>query len=819
MQQQVKKAGGGNFFQALEKRGRDFSKAWKTAWLALLLLPCGAPADPEYSGTDTEPEKPAMDMAQDEQEILRQQMEAVNATQRHELSVAMADYRGGRYSAAIAALEKLIADDPAVMPAWDILGHAYLKANRRDDAFKLWDQLRALRPDFFPVYNWLGRAYMLRNEYVPAIEAYRTSLSLRPQQDRENTQLNLARMLRWSGNLVEAITRLRPFHEAYPQRLDITRELASALISNREFEEALPLWTTLRTAEPTNLLFRAKEAVALLHTGHAEEAVAQAREVLAEDAQQPDTLLLMANYAQFRSGQPETALPWLERLIAQASTFTLQRLYTLRYVFLWVQMSNLHPKQYPLALPVDLMGKIAQADPYDMDVIMAYAELLRGNRQFDEARAQLDRALKELNPNSTRAQNNLFEIAIEQNKFSEAKEHLQRLADFNPSNPFWHYLKARWYGAQARYYDAQHEVDQLEAAGRRGAVAILLYHGLSASENGEVMPAARLREHLLALKQAGFRFITAHELPDYFAKRASLKEVLGASEVERVVCVTFDDARRDTMRYATPVGKELHLPFSMLVPVGFIEKKHPFMCTWDMLRDYQEAGCWYFGGHTFYAHERVPIDAEKRLGFALPNHIWLEQEKRLETDAEYDVRLTHEYTGCRDLIVQNLGHSNECNFFAYPFGDIGQITRSNDREAPAKNLAHLARSYAVGFIQTGSGYAVAGDNPLLYQRYEPDRSSSGEEVLTHILEQNPINLARRMRAEVAAMEDKRYLLLNSLRALQKDGYPVKSLEMLRTKLESTLGRRIPLSEIESASPTPAVNNSDDRRRDLHKPLL
>jgi tetratricopeptide (TPR) repeat protein len=809
MKQQVKKAGGdgrgGGSVQALEKRRRGFSQPWKNLIGLLWLLPLATWGDPEYSRTAEDQEKPTVEMVADEKEILRQQVEEVQASQRKELAVAMADYRGGRYAEASAQLEKLIQDDPTLLTAWNILGYVYLKANRWDDAIKLWNNLRAIRPDFFPVYNWLGRAYMLRNQVIPATEMYRSSLKLRPRQEREATELNLARLLRWGGNLEEACQILRPLHRAYPQRRDITRELASALISNRNFEEALPLWTELRSGEPSNRLFRAKEAVALLHTGHTAEAVDQARGVLAEDAQQPDALLLMANYAQFCGGKPEEALPWLQRLMAAAPSFDLKRSYALRFVMLYGQLFDRHPERFPLEIPAAVLKPICEADPYNVDVTMLYAEQLMSLQRHAEAREQMARVRDHLNPNSIRMHRAEFEMATVEGRFDEALAAYQELAAFNPQDPFLHYLMARWYAAQNRYSSAYQELDQLESAGRRGAVAVLLYHGLSTSESGEILPATKLREHLLALKGAGFRFIGAHELPDYFAKRARLADGGGAIELERVACVTFDDARRDSMRYGTPVGKELRIPFSMHIPVGFIEKQHPFMCTWEQLRDYQKAGCWIYGGHTFYAHERVPIDAEKRLGFALPNHLWREPDQRLESDEEYDARLTHEYVACRDLIVQNLGRSNECNFFAYPFGDIGQITRSNDRAALRKNLEHVARAFAVGFIQTYFGYAVAGDNPLLYQRYEPDRYSTGEEVVMRVLEQHPVNVARKLRAEFAALQGKRYLVLGSLRALQQDGYPVPALEMLCTSVGTKLGRRISLADIERARPTPPVS--------------
>ncbi len=813
----------GGAFQGLENMSLLFSRFRKPAWLLLVLWPVmtgvrawAADEQPEYGRAEAAAEQ-APELYIDSRELLQQLEKEIALSSRQELREALRHYKAGELPEAIGALEGLLERDPTVMTAWDFLGQAYWKAGRPADAFKLWGNLKVIKPDFFPLYNWTGRGHMLRGDYPAAIEAFRASLRLQPIQDRDNTKLNLARLLRWSGNLEEAITMLRPLHQVAPQNQSITRDLASALLSNREYDEALPLWSALQAGEPTNLFFLAKEAVALLHTGHITEAVAGARRVLAEDPNSLDALRIMADETQFHGAQREEALVWLRRMIDQTTAFKLKRQLSLRYVFLYTQLKGQAPERFPLARPAAMLGQLVEADPFDVDVIMAYAEVLSGDQRYAEARQQLERVLKELNPNSVRAQNNLFEMALEEKKFPEALAHYEQRAAFNPADPYLHYMLARWHAAQGRYPAAHRELDQLEAAGRRGAVAVLLYHGLSSSENGEVLPVARLREQLAGLKQAGFRFIAAHELPAYFARCAKLAATLGEPDLERVACVTFDDARRDSMRYGTPLGTELKIPFSMHVPVGYVLQRHPFICTWEMLREYQQAGCWHFGGHTLYAHDRVPIDAAQRLGFALPNHLWLAPAQRLETDAEYAARLTREYDECHDLLIRQLGHTNECNFFAYPFGDIGQITRNNDSAAPRKNLEHAARSYAVGFIQTGYGYAVAGDHPLLLQRYEPDRNDSAEAVLEHVLDRHPVQLARRLRAQFAALEDKRHLLLGTLRAMQKDGYPEPFFQKLVLDLEGKLGRHIPVAEIERAEPAAPVKIAPEAAQPPPKP--
>jgi tetratricopeptide (TPR) repeat protein len=665
--------------------------------------------------------------------------------------------------------------------------------------FKLWNRLRSIRPEFAPVYNWLGRAYMLNNDLPNARSCYAKSLKL--NQPLHDEDLNYGRVLRWSGALEDAITLLRPMAQSKPDRLDIARELASALTSNREYQEALPIWNRLLAKEPSNLLFRAKATVALLHSGQPAEAVEIARAILQQEPGQLDALGVLADYAQYFSPNPEQALPLLLQLANQTEQPSRQRQLALRFVALYGRLHGQTPEQYPLDQSGRVLARLIEKDPQDADSRLALGETLLILRHYAAAREQFHWVLEHQNPNNTRALRNLFEIALVEGKPSEAGVYLQHLFAFNPRDPYRHYYNARFHLSQNRFVKALEAVDQLEAAGAQGAIAVLLYHGLSSSDHGEVMPASRLTEHIRALKAAGFSFFGANELPRHLLDASRKAGNVRNLPLEREVCITFDDARRDSMRYGTPVGVAEKVPFSMHVPVGYANANHPFICTWDQLRDYQKAGCWLFGGHSWDAHERVPIDAQQHLGFALPNHLWLPVEGRLETNEEYDRRLQHEYTDCQQTIVRELGRGSECTFFAYPFGDLGQLTRSNDKQAPRKNLQHVGQSYACGFIQTSFGHAVATDHPMLYQRIEPDRLDDGATVVRRLLENHPVTLARTLRAAIYAQQDKRYGVRDMLALLARDGYPADSLQKLHATLERQLGRNIPLPKAEEA-PTP-----------------
>ena len=765
-------------------------------FLLNLAWPVGlwAQEQPEYGRVEAETLGGYAHPMPDEGEPYLRQELGVSESVQPLLAQAKAVYSAGHWTEAIAILEGVLAHSPEVMPAWDLLGDSYWMAGRPGDALKLWNRLIRIRPDFAPAYGWLGRAYLMQGDVVAARAAFRKGVELDGLQGVE--RLNYARVLRWSGDHEAAADLLRPMAQANPGRLDVALELASALLSNRDYEEALPWWQMLQKAEPTNQLIRARGAVALLHTGHVAEALSQAQAVLEANAAELNALGIMADCAQFNGGRPEEALSWLQKMIAAAGHPVRQRQLTLRYVNLYLRLHEKQPEYFPLDGPRAMLRELITREPDDSDLRLALTEALLLDGHFANAREQAQWVLHNLNPNNYRAQRNLFEIALAEEQYAEARGYLDRMIAFNPQNPYRHYFLARWYAAQDNYRKAQAEVDRLDAAGLRGAVAVLLYHGLSSSENGVVVPAKLFREHLLALRNAGFRFVTASKLAGTLAEYAKEPQRFAGGSLDRAVCVTFDDARRDSLRYGTPVGRELGLVFAMHIPVGYVTMQHPFICTWNQLRDYQRTKCWVFGGHSFDAHDRAVVDAEQRLGFALPNHLWLPGANRLETDEEYAQRLEREYEGCREKIAAELGRGQLGSFFAYPFGDIGQLTRSNDPDAPHKNLEHCQRAYSTGFIQTAFGYAVAEDNPLLYQRVEPDRLDSGLALVQRLLENHPVNVARRLRAEFAAAQGKRHLVIDTLCSLARDGYPMADLRKLRQNLEHRLGRTLDIPELD-----------------------
>ena len=178
---------------------------------------------------------------------------------------------------------------------------------------------------------------------------------------------------------------------------------------------------------------------------------------------------------------------------------------------------------------------------------------------------------------------------------------------------------------------------------------MLLYHGLSEIEWTAMTSVRRLREHLQALKRAGFKFIAPDQIPAYFEARplppkSDTKPLLSRwwrwisysftgenkpqpsplreYHPEKVACVTFDDALRSTLVLGTPIAEELDTRFGVYIPVCGIQQHGPLSASWEELRRYEATGCWTYGSHLLNAHIRTPIDAEGYLVFPLANQVW-----------------------------------------------------------------------------------------------------------------------------------------------------------------------------------------------------
>ena len=701
---------------------------------------------------------------------------------------ALEDVIDEQYERAIPKLERVLEEDPNAMPAWEALGWSYWHVGRRDAAIRLWQELLTLNPQSAKAHNLLAMAATAEDDLERGIRHYRKSLEIDP--DQFAPRYALARISRWQGDMDAAVALADPLLQEDPDRLDVRLELARALLQNWQFAEALPHWEAIHAAAPDYTPYQVALASARLNTDDVEGATALLRAVLNKESENEDALTLVADKREY-GDRPARAIPVLRRLIDVTEDPRELHARRTRLVRLYVRLHRRDPQENPLDDAIRITEEMVEADPRNADTRMLLGELYSMNRQFAEAEEHLLYVLEHMNPQNQRAHRGLFEVYVGWREHKKAWEQFEAIQAFNPDDPYLYYRLARYEAGRGHFYNAFQALDELERRGRQGAVAVLLYHAISPSDWTSTPSVRRVREQIAALQAAGFQFITPEELPAYLAQAAAEPLEEGDFEsIPRVAMVTFDDALRSSMKHGTAVAEELDLRFTQFVITGFTERGDPFVSSWDELQDWQRTGRWSFHSQLYLSEDRRPLTEDGYLGRPLANRLWLPEQNRLETPEEFAERLAFDYPHSQTLLRRYLGGDEGVGTaIAYPFGEIGQENESNMPNAIRLNLATAAAHFDTGYIQSPFGYAVTGDNPHLYQRHELHRSAEGEEALAQVLENHPVLLAERMRAEFSALAGKVYGARRALRNLEEAGYPEPSQEAAETYVKERMARR------------------------------
>ncbi|MDZ4198573.1 MAG: tetratricopeptide repeat protein [Kiritimatiellia bacterium] len=787
---------------------------------------------------------------------LTEDVVATTAAQQ-QMYAGLLDVQDKKFEEGIPKLEAALQADPALLAAWEALGWAYWMTGRPEDTRKLWERLISLAPDEPLGYNLMAQIHTKEGRLDRSIELYQKSLSLNP--DNFETRFSLARVILWSGDRIEAVRQLRDLFRIDPDRIDVEIDLAWALYANEEYEESAARWAHVCEAIPDYPDYMSAWAQSLLYSGALDEAQALAHRILEIDENHLKALNLLADIAE-QAGRPEDAIKALRKIQDLASDDDVRAGIARRIAVLIHVFHDRMPERYSVLDILRAAKEAADLDPRDIQGILFYAETLVRDKQFGKAAEIFEDILKNTNSHNVRARQGLLETYFGRRWYAEAEKQLRsNLADFNPHDPYRHAYWARLHFAYGRFRDAMDALDRLEEDGAKGAVFTLLYHGLSPSEFTDMKSVRQFSDQIFTLRRAGFKFITPDEFPTYFESikipepqpprgllgrlvdtlRRSWTGTPPPAEIsyrnitpDRVACITFDDALRTSFRGATPVGEDLGIRMAMHVPVGLVQTNENHVASWMEIKDYIQTGVWEIGSHLIDASVRAAATAEdaerlkartygippSRSVTPLPNLIWREEEDRLETLREYTRRVRREFRESREILIRELElEPEDVSFVAYVEGDIGQEAGSNIDyfHVPHMLLNEAEITYEMGFVQSIHGHAMKADHQMLLQRYEPGRHANGREVLRAAFMGHPVFQARRMRAEMAALQGELHLALETLEQLKRDGYP----EELQQELSAYVYRRLarPL-------PTPdGMKDEDTKNRSravqLHKPYL
>lgn len=744
---------------------------------------------------------------------------------RNKMYEAMVDVQDGKYAVAIPKLEQVLEEDPTLLGAWETLGWAYWLTDRHEDAVNLWTRLVEIAPNEPMGYNLLAQVATRDSDLFKAKGLYEKSLEINPDQFEVRT--SLGQVVLWSGEWDNAVDIFTKLLEEDPERTDIKIDLAWSLYGAEKYEESLEQWHDVIEVIPDNvgfLLARANVQLLMGMLPEAEQDAYAALEVEPENLQALKILIALS----IRNKRPRETVSQLLELQNRVEGRE-NRLRVAQQVAIYMQTVA---QENPAIFQVE---EIIQAgkDAWDMDrdnveSAMFYGEVLVLGKEFAAAEDVFNYVLENLNSQNSRARQGLFETYMGRGLLDKATVQLEdNLRIYNSESPFRHLAWARIHFAQGNFTLALKDLERLERAGARGAVLILLYHGISPSEFADMPSVRQLREQLMALKRDGFEFMTVSDLPAFFESKGpppptsldrpwlnrmveTVKyswsgekedeiQLLSDYVPEKKVIVTFDDGLRSSFRYGTIVADEIGAKFTMFVGVGdVLSQTQRFVALFPEIRDYLTTGRWDVQSHLWDAGQLFPVDdTENKLRLPLPNRLWLKAYGRMETLKEYQDRLRKEFSESRQVLARELKLPIEKIFsVAYPYGEIGQENTTNidlfDVTNVILNEAEIA--YNQGFVQSGFGYAVKGDNPMLYKRFEPNRYASGRYVLRQAYLQNPVFAARRMRAEIAALQGRYEMAMENVELLRRDGYPEEDLRELVEYVNRNLASLIRLPD-------------------------
>ncbi len=202
-----------------------------------------------------------------------------------------------------------------------------------------------------------------------------------------------------------------------------------------------------------------------------------------------------------------------------------------------------------------------------------------------------------------------------------------------------------------------------EAVGLRGAqarrgVPVLTYHDVSDRSGKYAVTPEQFAAQMAALARGGYHAITLSQF-DRWQTGAKI------DLPSRPVLITFDDSIKSAWVHADKILARYGLRATMFVITGRVGTHQPYYLTWQELQRMAGNGRWDIGSHTRYGHTNIRIAPSGRRGAFLTNLRWLPLRGRLETLAEYRVRVDGDLAGSmQDLRAHGI---KPASAFAFPF--------------------------------------------------------------------------------------------------------------------------------------------------------
>lgn len=258
------------------------------------------------------------------------------------------------------------------------------------------------------------------------------------------------------------------------------------------------------------------------------------------------------------------------------------------------------------------------------------------------------------------------------------------------------------------------------------SIPVLLYHGVLEGDEKNNVTKSRFKEHMFALKSAGYETVSIYDFADFLRGEKALPP--------KSFLLTFDDGRKDSYYPVDPILEALDYEATLFVitrhSIGEENRFATFyLSSWELDRINQNPR-WQIQSHGRDAHSFYPIDAAGSLGHFFSNKLWKAEEGRLETDAEFAARVEEDMRESKQEIEESL--KKPVISLAFPFGEFAQ-EQTNFSNARDILLSAAKPSYPLLFYQLRGETEFRRNYPIedafLVKRISVDPLWTGEDLL------------------------------------------------------------------------------------------
>src|SRR5262245_35903308 len=325
-------------------------------------------------------------------------------------------------------------------------------AGRYAEAEKLYGAVLKTKPRSVPALTNLGVVLARQGKFGEAVTAYKKALQLAP--DLVPVKMNLGIVLYQTEQYAEAADWFQKVLKVNPSDGRARHLLAVCYLQTSRYHEAAEHFSKLLPSEDVSLNVGA--ATALLKIGRQAEGEALLRKTLEGQDRSPEIHLMMGQ-AHLGLNQPEQAAQSFQKMVTLAPSRPDGHFY----------LGGSYFKQGELSKALAEWRLAARLDSQYFPAAFAIGALLAGQRNFDEGREWLMRALA-LRPNHGATRFELGRLCYRQKNYEEALPQLLEATKQQPELKEASYLLANTYRSLGKEEEAQKEFLRYERLQKSG---------------------------------------------------------------------------------------------------------------------------------------------------------------------------------------------------------------------------------------------------------------------------------------------------------------------------------------------------------------